>query len=663
MNLSKFRLFAIVVILIATTLTLLATFDQDAIPVLRSADEGRSDLSRRLDTSQLLAPDADIADSRLALGLQEIAASEASPVQQDASVDLHVESHGVSMGLDAGAAVIEVVLQVDGSPSTYWTGETDPTGRVRVPIGGVPALIVVRKIGHVGETVMVERADIEREVPLVVQLLQLASLRCSIVLEDGRAARSGHVFLTYQDEPWAAYEMMSPRNVPEVMPLQLVMGADGVAQFVDIVPGHEVVVGAMDPSHGANEALIEPLEPGETRDVKLILEVRAAVRIEALDPFGAPIPFASVAAVERVPEGSVVRARQAANEHGVAVLAGLNPGHYDFSVSGWNLSNSDLFLIESAAVLIASTEPRVIQLQAGSPKGSMLFQTDADNASARQADVYFYRTYVAALDVDAAPEGGHSRREGSRIGPVYRFSAPIGRTINVWMGCEALCRVEAHLTVPGRLAADTDFSLIEGVTAVPGELAVFQFLRPSPDAEAVRETPVDFEVSIDPSLAGSVNVSLMILQEECLHSVVPMRSMADGDIFNVPVPLEADWTLYAFGEGVGGAVFAHSARSPSGAHQLRLGSDGGTKITFELAAELGEARRHRLEVFVGRNSASDGGLGRPLAVLRLEPNGTADLVVPDTCDLVVLVKRGTEEVLRRSIAAGELSAGYVALGR
>jgi len=252
--------------------------------------------------------------------------------------------------------------------------ETDREGvaaLATVPAGRWVARVMAR--GFLGETAPIEIAEGEHASPLLeIVLDELARVRGSVVDGSGRPMPGTHLHLRFDEGRFSIRTPLHPLDSPQG--LEPVAGPDGRFAF-GAPPDTSIVLEALHPTAGRVENAVDPLSPGETRDVRLVLRRPTNV-------VGRAVPFLPVAGA-----GTVTLCRVVENRSGLVderSAAPLADGTFRFG----NVTPGDKVLLYSRSA----------------PEGIEIGMIEATAVEEETTDVGDLRVAPSVLDVLA-----HSR--------------------------------------------------------------------------------------------------------------------------------------------------------------------------------------------------------------------------------------------------------------
>lgn len=392
------------------------------------------------------------------------------------------------------------------------------------------------------------------------------------------------------------------------------------------MPGIPLIVDVIDPIHRRTRRHVNPLRGGEERYQEIVLRPGGALRMRAVDELETPLPGARVVAYHQVGDSWLAAASAMTDTKGEATLRGLKAGVHAVTCVGWNLSGTDLYVIQD----VKSVVPGDVQ------------------------DLGVFKPTAPYLELELSSDGGGN--DGARVGlasltqledavghPVFertsKFRLPFGRKVRLWVNGPGGYQLECRPTVSGSMMPDARFNPLGETLQVPGYY-LLEFHKRGDVSEDGLE--VEFSLPAMPKctehdnymLIGMGGVTIAVLANLCASAPSTRR-------FQVPADGEYEVSGVLAGIQYEGRIFLNPSTAVGTDDLLSWEAGPSSVRNFSLVWDTtGEAFTGVVRAFTRDE--------RPLQVLTKQVSeGSFNMETPDTLDLRIqcLGKYGVGNVL------------------
>ncbi|MEO2243356.1 MAG: carboxypeptidase-like regulatory domain-containing protein, partial [Candidatus Poseidoniia archaeon] len=164
--------------------------------------------------------------------------------------------------------------------------------------------------------------------------------------KNGAGREGAEVVVTYDDGLERAARRLCDEDLPSARRISAKSNYLGECLFTSVVPGIPLIVDVIDPIHRRTRRHVNPLRGGEERYQEIVLRPGGALRMRAVDELETPLPGARVVAYHQVGDSWLAAASAMTDTKGEATLRGLKAGVHAVTCVGWNLSGTDLYVIQ-----------------------------------------------------------------------------------------------------------------------------------------------------------------------------------------------------------------------------------------------------------------------------------------------------------------------------
>ena len=372
--------------------------------------------------SERVGMTAELPSSGLVVTVTESVATAVRPL---AGVDLSL----YSMGRPQGSAPARAATSDDGRASL----DVDR-----------PVLVVARKTGYSSSA---KRVGPNQD-HCTIELDRVARLTVRVLHPDGQPRQGSRTTLTYSTaREDAVPPAIDPGTSLRGTGIQVLRrehtDSSGAARFAHLDSHRDLRVEILDPVHGQMIRNIPALEPGEDGEWSITLDQGGAVRVLVNDAFALALPGAEVSATQTTAGVRRVVARGLTDQKGLVTLSGLREGPHRLVVQGWNLSSSDLYLMEEQFNVMPGEITDLGVIQGKGPVLDMTVEVSDEPPSIAAARAV-RATFNATIGGSIPSPGGPS---------FFKTVLPVGRAVRVWTGAQGqwstLCRLlsaETHRT-------------------------------------------------------------------------------------------------------------------------------------------------------------------------------------------------------------------------